>query len=87
MCNIVNAINILKQYGASSVDVCCVHPILTNNGATRIYAAGANKIIGTNSLSSDTSRVSIAKSIATANKWQIFAESVYGKSMTLTLIL
>lgn len=63
---IVNAINILKQYGASSVDVCCVHPILTNNGATRIYAAGANKIIGTNSLSSDTSRVSIAKSIADA---------------------
>ena len=63
---IVNAINILKQYGASSVDVCCVHPILTNNGATRIYAAGAGKIIGTNSLSSDTSRVSIARSIANA---------------------
>lgn len=63
---IVNAINILKQYGASSVDVCCVHPILTNNEATRIYAAGANKIIGTNSLSSDTSRVSIASSIADA---------------------
>ena len=63
---IVNAINILKQYGASSVDVCCVHPILTNNGATRIYSAGANKIIGTNSLSSDTSRVSLAKSIADA---------------------
>lgn len=63
---IVNAINILKQYGAQSVDVCCVHPILTNNGAVRIYAAGAEKIIGTNSLSSDTSRVSIAKSIADA---------------------
>lgn len=63
---IVNAINILKQYGASSIDVCCVHPILTNNGATRIYAAGAEKIIGTNSLSSDTSRVSLAKSIADA---------------------
>ena len=63
---IVNAINILKQYGAESVDVCCVHPILTNNGATRIYAAGTNKIIGTNSLSSDTSRVSLAKSIADA---------------------
>ena len=63
---IVNAINILKQYGASAVDVCCVHPILTNNGATRIYEAGAGKIIGTNSLSSDTSRVSLAKSIADA---------------------
>ena len=31
--------------------------------------------------------LAIAKSIATANKWQIFAESVYSKSMTLTLIL
>ena len=63
---IVNAINILKQYGASAVDVCCVHPILTNNGATRIYSAGAGKIIGTNTLSSDTSRVSVAKSMADA---------------------
>ena len=61
---IVNAIKILKQYGASSVDVCCVHPILTNNGTTRIYSAGANKIICTNTLSSDTSRISIAKLIA-----------------------
>ena len=52
--------------GGTSVDVCCVHPILTNNGATRIYSAGADKIIGTNSLSSDTSRVSIAKAIADA---------------------
>ena len=63
---IVNAINILKKYGAKSVDVCCVHGILTNNGATRIYAAGADKIIAKNTLSSDTSRVSIAKSIADA---------------------
>ena len=61
---IVNAVNILKEYGASKIDVCCVHPILTNNGVSRIYEAGANKIIGTNSLSSDTSRVSLAKTIA-----------------------
>ena len=63
---IVNAVNILKQYGAETIDVCCVHPILTNNGVSRIYSVGANKIIGTNTLSSDTSRVSIAKSIADA---------------------
>ena len=61
---IVNAINILKQYGAKTVDVCCVHPILTNGGTVRIYSAGADKIIATNSLSSDTSRVSLAQSIA-----------------------
>ena len=31
--------------------------------------------------------LSIAKSIATANKWNISAKSVYGKSMTITLTL
>ena len=31
--------------------------------------------------------LSIAKSIATANKWNISAISVYGKSMTVTLTL
>ena len=61
---IVNAINILKQYGAESVDVCCVHPILVNAATTRIYEAGASSVISTNSLSSDTSRVSLAKIIA-----------------------
>ena len=31
--------------------------------------------------------LSIAKSVATANKWTISANSVYGKSMTITLVL
>lgn len=61
---IVNAIGILKQYGARTVDVCCVHPILVNNATTRIYEAGAKSLISTNSISSDTSRVSLAKIIA-----------------------
>ena len=61
---IVNAVKILKEYGAKSVDVCCVHPILVNGATMRIYAAGANSLISTNSLSADSSRVSLAKSIA-----------------------
>lgn len=61
---IVNAINILKENGAKSIDVCCVHAVLANNGAVKIYSAGAGKIIATNSLSSDTSRISLSKSIA-----------------------
>lgn len=55
---------ILKEYGAKSVDVCCVHPILVNGATMRIYSAGANSVISTNSLSADSSRVSLAKSIA-----------------------
>ena len=61
---IVNAVKILKEYGAKSVDVCCVHPILVNGATMRIYAAGANSLISTNSLSADSSRVSLAKCIA-----------------------
>ena len=56
--------SILKENGAKSIDVCCVHAVLANNGAVKIYSAGAGKIIATNSLSSDTSRISLSKSIA-----------------------
>lgn len=65
---IVNATKILQQYGAKSVDVCCVHPILVNGAVARIYSAGANSIISTNTISSDTTRVSLAKTIADALK-------------------
>lgn len=36
---IVNAVKILKEYGAKSVDVCCVHPILVNGATMRIISA------------------------------------------------
>lgn len=66
---IVNAIKILKQHGAKSVDVCCVHPILVDGATARIYNAGAENIISTNSISSDTSRVSLADIIAEELRW------------------
>jgi len=63
---IVNAIGILKEHGAKSVSVCCVHPILVNDAVLKIYAAGAKSIAGTNSLKSEVSCISIAKTIADA---------------------
>ncbi len=63
---IVNAINILKQNGAKTIDVFCVHPILVNNATNRIYSAGAKNLISTDSISSDTSKVSLAKIISDA---------------------
>ncbi len=65
---IVNAIKLLQANGAKSVEVCCVHPILVNGAVARIYAAGAGSIIATNTISSDTTRVSLAKTIANALK-------------------
>ncbi|RAP51578.1 MAG: ribose-phosphate diphosphokinase [Methanosphaera sp. rholeuAM270] len=61
---IVNAINILKEQGAVSVDVICVHPVLVNDAVLKINAAGARSVQATNTLKSDVSNISLAKSIA-----------------------
>ena len=61
---IVNAINILKEHGAVSVNVCCVHPTLVNDAVSKIYAAGATDLAGTDTLKSDVSSISLAKTIA-----------------------
>ena len=65
---IVNAIAILKEHGAKSVSVCCVHPILVNDAILKIYAAGAKSIAGTDSLKSEVSVISVAKIIADSVK-------------------
>ena len=79
----------LKKTGARIVLSVC-------NDGSLIPDADSNKIFerfyrGDSSRSRESGGnglgLAIAKSIATANKWQIFAESVYGKSMTMTLIL
>lgn len=61
---IVNAINILKQQGAKSVDVICVHPVLVNDAVLKISAAGAASVVGTDSLKSDVSNISLDDTIA-----------------------
>jgi len=63
---IVNAIKILKEHGAKSVSVCCVHPVLVNDAVLKIYAAGAKLIAGTDTLKSEVSTISVAKVIADA---------------------
>ena len=63
---IVNAIGILKEHGAKSVDVCCVHPVLVNDAVLKIMAAGARDLSSTDTLTSDVSSISVAKLIADA---------------------
>ena len=65
---IVNAIGILKENGASDVNVCCVHPTLVNDAVLKIYAAGANDLAGTDTIKSDVSVISVARIIAKALK-------------------
>lgn len=63
---IVNAIGILKEHGAKSVDVYCVHPVLVNDAVIKISAAGVRELAATNTLKSDVSNISVAKLIADA---------------------
>lgn len=65
---IVNAIDILKEHGARSVYVCCVHPVLVNDAVLKICAAGARDLASTDTLRSDVSSISVAKIIADALK-------------------
>jgi len=61
---IVNATKILLGHGVKSVDVCCVHPVLVNDAVIKIYSAGVRNVIGTDTLTSDISHISVANIIA-----------------------
>lgn len=61
---IVNATEILKQQGAKSVDVYCVHPVLVNDAIIKINAAGADSLQATNTLKSEVAKISVASTIA-----------------------
>ena len=57
---IVAAAKILKDLGARRVYAACVHPLLINNAEERILDAGVEEVIGTDSVPSHASKVSLA---------------------------
>jgi ribose-phosphate pyrophosphokinase len=61
---IVNASNILKEYGAQSVTVTCVHPVLVEDALLKIFATGVEDVLATDTLSSEVSSLSVAPLIA-----------------------
>jgi ribose-phosphate pyrophosphokinase len=61
---IVNASNILKEYGAQSVTVSCVHPVLVEDALLKIFATGVEDVLATDTLSSEVSSLSVAPLIA-----------------------
>jgi ribose-phosphate pyrophosphokinase len=65
---IVNAIKMLKENGASRITVGCVHPVLVDDALLKIFAAGADEVIGTDTLKSEVSVVSVAGLVADALK-------------------
>jgi ribose-phosphate pyrophosphokinase len=57
---IVAAVKILKELGASTVYASCVHPLLVGDAEKRIIEAGVKEIVGTDSVPSHVSKVSLA---------------------------
>ena len=61
---IVEAIKILMAQGAIKVAVACTHPILASGALEKIEKAGAVSVVGTDTVPSPVSRVSVAPLIA-----------------------
>lgn len=61
---IVNATKILREHGAKKVVVACVHAVLVEDALLKIFAAGVDDVIATDTLLSEVSAVSVASLIA-----------------------
>lgn len=65
---IVNAAGILRENQTSSITVCCVHPVLVEDALIKIFSAGVDDVIATDTLTSEVSDISVAPLIAGALK-------------------
>lgn len=58
------AIEMLREQGARSVHAACVHPVFARNAVLRLYSAGAETVVATDTLSTALSKVSVAPVVA-----------------------
>jgi len=61
---VIEAIKILKKQGARRIYAACTHPVLVSNALRKIIAAGARKVIATDTIEHKTSVISVAPVIA-----------------------
>ena len=65
-----NAIKIAKDSGAHKIYAIATHALLLQQAAFRILNAGADEIIGTDSIDNEVAKVSLAKAIAQYLKYE-----------------
>lgn len=61
---IANAARILKEGGAGRIVAACTHPLLVAGALERMQAAGVDEVLGTDTVVSPVSRISVAPLIA-----------------------
>jgi ribose-phosphate pyrophosphokinase len=61
---IANACKILREGGARRVIAVCSHPLLVSGAYERMKAAGIDEVLGTDTVESEVSRISVAPLIA-----------------------
>lgn len=64
----IEAIKMLKAQNASNVLIGCIHPVLTGNIITRLFATGAVDVVATNTIPSQISFITVSSLIANALK-------------------
>ncbi|AEF96868.1 ribose-phosphate diphosphokinase [Methanotorris igneus] len=58
------AIKLLKEQGAKKIIAACVHPVLIGDALNKLYAGGADEVVGTDTFLSEVSKVSVDDVIA-----------------------
>jgi ribose-phosphate pyrophosphokinase len=58
------AVEVLRDNGARSVRVACVHPVFARNAVLRLYSAGVERVVATDTLGTALSEVSVAPVLA-----------------------
>jgi ribose-phosphate pyrophosphokinase len=61
---VIEAIKVLKKQGARAIYVACTHPVLVGNSLKKIIAAGARKVMATDTIEHKISVISVAPVIA-----------------------
>ncbi|WP_209320027.1 ribose-phosphate diphosphokinase [Methanocaldococcus jannaschii] len=57
------AVKLLKEQGAKKIIAACVHPVLIGDALNKLYSAGVEEVVGTDTYLSEVSKVSVAEVI------------------------